>query len=134
MAQRAAPEAPVEPRFERIAEGITALVVERPSILPPTLDGLLASLSVVERLAVRVLGFSRTCADTDHRLVPWIKGVFAGHDLRLRMCADCGLVEVRDVSLDILPLAQMGRRRRPLRRDDLIGWYSGKRAGGRMYY
>jgi hypothetical protein len=125
--------APLEPRFVQIAEGITALVQERPTVLPASLEGLLAGMQVVERLAVRVLGFSRACADTDHRLVRWVTGRYAARDLRLRMCADCGVVEVRDLSFDRLPGLSTGGRM-PLRRDDLIGWYSGRRVAARMYF
>lgn len=133
MAQ-AAREALAEPRFERLADGVIALVIERPSVLPPTLDALLATIAVVERLAIRVSGFAKACADVDHRLVPWVKGHLAGRDLRLAMCADCGVVEVRDVSVDRLPGLGAGVRLAPRRRDDLIGWYTGPRPANRIYF
>lgn len=64
--------------------------------------------------------------------------------LRLEMCQDCGAVCVRDVSLEpeagatparLVNLRTGEARIAPAigRRDVVLGWYSGKRRGGREY-
>ena len=56
-------------------------------------------------------------------------------DLLLAMCQDCGAVRVTDVSYDVsvsgesIPLGRRG----PNRRNHILDWYSGARAGGREY-
>jgi len=65
-------------------------------------------------------------------------------ELRLEMCQDCGAVVVRDVSMEQwsggrparLYNQQTGETRLApavMRRNVVIGWYSGKRAAGREY-
>lgn len=123
---------PVPARFVTI-EGRKAQVVEMRSELPPTLDVLLGALTVVASFPKpRVGGFARACADQDHDFVRWLAGMAIGRELRLSMCVHCGTVEVRDVSLDRrsgLPTGGQELRRR----DAVLGWYSGKRAAGRVY-
>ena len=53
-------------------------------------------------------------------------------DLLLNRCAFCGTVEVRDVSFHH-PAGLRSATLAPRRRSDVLGWYSGKRPGGRTY-
>lgn len=132
MALARAQVEPQQPRFTTIG-GRVAQVVQVPRFLPPRLDALLAGLLVVERLPRPTLaGFSVECADTDHRLMPWLRGAYAGRELALLTCTHCGAVEVRDVSLDLLPGLRSGHTA-PRRRNAVLGWYSGKRRAGRVY-
>lgn len=128
----AAARAPHEPNIIAIADGVYAQVVEPVSPLPPRLDALLAGLTVVRRFPVRLLGTRRACTDAEHSFSSWMWGVYAGRELRLARCPFCGVVEVRDVSLDILPGAPMGKGG-PRRRDAVLGWYAGSRPLGRNY-
>lgn len=122
------------PRFTTIG-GVTVMIVEPTrSPLPPTLDSLLRGLAAVRRhpTVARLGGYSAECSDSDHRFEPWLSGLYVDLDLLLLRCVHCGVVEVRDVSYDILG----GARRSSLaarRRNVAIGWYSGKRAAGRVY-
>lgn len=140
-----------------VIEGRTVLVVERAPIIPPTLELLLSGgrdsagrywrpLTVIERHPLRLSGARSACvAENDHRLNDWLAGVLVDVDgllrsVRLRACADCGAVQVRDVSLDTDKTndpAGRGFARRPglpwRRRDLVIGWYAGARAGGRTF-
>lgn len=120
-----------EPRIIRIGDGLLAQVVER-SILPRRLDLLLGELRFVRSRDVRLLGTRRACAEAEHDLSPWRTGVWRERELRLSLCAFCGAIEVRDVSLDILPGVMAGSGG-PRRRSDLLGWYSGRRHAGREY-
>jgi hypothetical protein len=122
----------VEPVFARIADGVVAQVIERVSPLPRSLETLLRSLHKTREVSVRILGTRQACTDAEHTFQPWLEGIYRTLQLRLRVCAFCGVVEVRDISLDILPGLTIGRGG-ARRRDDLLGWYSGKRHGGRTY-
>lgn len=122
----------VEPRIVRIADGLFAEAVER-TILPRRLDALLGALDYVRAVPMRPLGTRRACRDGEHELAPWIRGVWGPRELRLSRCAFCGSIEVRDVSLDILPGIRAGRVS-PRRRSDVLGWYSGRRPAGREYH
>lgn len=129
------PAAPgTESRVIRLSEGVYAQVVERAptSPLPRRLDTLLANLRATRRAFVTVLGTRQACTDAEHSWQPWLSGVYASLELRLALCAFCGVVEVRDVGLDILPGLAAGRSG-PRRRSDVLGWYSGKRSDGRQY-
>jgi len=122
-----------EPRIA-VIEGRRTLVVERRPPLPSRAGELLARLRVYP---VRVTGWRSACSDQDHRLVPLADGSYLctdgiRRDLRLRVCADCEAIEVRDVTVDVLPGLSAGRLA-PRRRDAVIGWYSGARRGQRVY-
>jgi hypothetical protein len=54
-------------------------------------------------------------------------------DLLLTVCQFCGAVEVRDVSFNALAALRATARLAPRRRSDVLGWYAGKRPGGRTY-
>jgi hypothetical protein len=131
-------EAPVAPQGARrtvvtIADGVRAVRVEAvPSPLPPSLDQLLTRLAVTDRQPFVDLGTRRDCTDEQHDYRPWLAGVFAGLELRLYRCPYCTTVEVRDMTLDLLPGVRPGRGG-PRRRNDVIGWYSGNRPSGREY-
>lgn len=122
-----------EPRFERIADGVVAQVIEPSFRLPPRLDAMLARTIVTAEFPMRVVGARIACRDAEHDFGrPWIRGVFAGLEVKLSRCPYCGTVEVRDVSVDVLE--GMGPSTLdPRRRDVVIGWYTGRRAGGRQY-
>ena len=119
-----------------------------PSILPPRLDALLASLTEVERHQLVVRGWSRECEDDAHDFALWVKGrysppvpehlarAFIGTRpaplvLALHMCRNCETVEVRDRTVD--RLADGDRLVAHGRRDGLLGWYSGARRANRVY-
>jgi hypothetical protein len=122
----------IEPRIVRVADGLYAEVLDRTSPLPRRLQPLLNGLTVMRRWKVVVAGTRRACTDAEHALQPWLRGVYRQLELRLAMCSFCGVVEVRDISLDLLPDLVVGRGG-PRRRDELLGWYSGRRPGGRTY-
>lgn len=126
-----------EPRRE-IIEGRPTLIVERRSPLPQHLDTLLGSLTMIRyRDDIRPTGASASCELREHRMKLLREGRYVGldgivRDLAIRMCADCGGTEVRDVSvdrLDDLTVARSG----PNRKSHVIGWYSGARRNGREY-
>lgn len=113
-------------------DGKPARVVEMPRVLPARLDALLEALRSVMRYPVFVRGASRDCGDGEHRWGRWLEGLYGQRELSLLMCSACGCVEVRDVSLSVIPGAPLGTS--PLRRrDELLGWYSGTRRHGRQY-
>lgn len=114
-----------------VADGVKALKVERQSPLPPNLEALLGSIVVVRSTPVRVLGTRLACRD-DHDYRHWMDGLYAGLSLRLAACLYCGAVEVRDVSVDLLPGVSTGRIK-PRRRSVVLGWYSGRRANARRH-
>jgi len=128
-------------------EGRTTLVRPSGSGLPRKLDDLLgqmASFGFSYATDVRPAGARTACTQLrEHRFVRfregrWFdrSGIRRGQvlDLRLRMCRDCGAVEVRDVSIDVLtPDHRVIQASRLKRRDHLIGWYSGSRPGNRTY-
>lgn len=123
--------------FETI-EGQRTLVVERNPPLQPKLDQLLGALyGLTFREDIRPGGTSAACDARDHRFLRFREGRHLGldgvvRDLRLLMCADCGAVCVRDISFDRLPGLSTGRRG-PIRKDHVLGWYTGARRKGRQY-
>jgi hypothetical protein len=122
-------KAPHEPRIVRIADGLFAEVVDRSAVLPPHLEPLLNAMrGVCEVPGVVLYRTRRACMENEHALQPWRQGVYRSVELRLSLCAFCGAVEVRDVSLDILPISTQKRRR-----DAVLGWYAGRRPAGRTY-
>lgn len=125
---------PTAPRVIRLHEDVYAQVIERgaTSPLPKQLGPLLSGLSAVRWRSVAVVGTRAACTDAQHDFQPWMQGVYAGLELRLALCQYCGVVEVRDVSLDLLPDLMAGRSG-PHRRDEVLGWYSGQRPSGRTY-
>lgn len=127
------------PPRHAIIEGHRVLVVEGRPPLPRTLDGLLALLfSVTERNDIRPTGAAFACEQLrTHRFATMRAGKAMCLDqvlrqLRVEMCRDCGGVCVRDVSLDLIPGAPIGRSG-PRRRNEVIGWYSGARSSNRQY-
>jgi hypothetical protein len=121
----------MEPKFVRVADGLTAQVLDR-RILPRNLDLLLGEMVALRSRPIHLLGARRACMDDDHAAEPWATGVWRGLELRLSICNFCGSIEVRDVSLDILPGVTVGAGG-PRRRSAVMGWYAGKRAAGRTY-
>jgi hypothetical protein len=111
--------------------GRRAVVVDQETGLPPSLQTLVSTMRITRQQHVTIRGYSSDCAD-DHPLVPWLEGTFRGLDLRLSVCQACGLIEVHDVSYDVLPGLHLGRRG-PARRDRYLGRYSGRRRAGRIY-
>lgn len=116
----------------QVADGVKARRFTRVSPLPPSLDTLLARLAHVQTRTVALHSTRRACTDGEHERVPWITGVYAGLHLRLDVCPWCHGVEVRDISYDMRPGLQPGRRG-PARRSDVLGWYSGRRPAGRTF-
>lgn len=139
-----------EPRSGRVEmiEGTPTLVVERTPPIPPTLALFMEGgydesgrrwlpLRTTIRRRLSLSGARASCADQDHRLADWLDGFYIGSDgigrsLRLLACRDCGAVCVRDVSFDTLPGLSTGGRA-PLRRDHVLGWYTGARPRQRVY-
>lgn len=117
--------------FVTIADGLSAQVIQRRSPLPQRLDLLLSEIVVYRRFPAAIMGTRQACTDATHEFAAWLWGTYAGLELKLSLCAFCGVIEVRDISLDILPGA-MGHGS-PRRRSDVIGWYTGKRPAGRTY-
>lgn len=134
-------------RLEYI-DGRAVRVFERQRPIAPTLallldggrgpDGYLwRPLRILRRLPLRLGGSAASCRTDDHRFADWLEGFVDCSDgttrqLRLLACGDCGAVQVRDVSLDVLPLARQSRHA-PRRRDHVIGWFAGARPGNRVY-
>lgn len=133
-----------EPRITTIGDGQYAQVVERRLIPPHVSSGshqgraascpcrpLIESMTAVRFFPFAALGTRLDCRD-QHDYRPWVTGVFGTRELELARCRFCEAVEVRDVSLDILPGISAGRGG-PRRRSDVLGWYSGSRAAARTY-
>ncbi len=121
-----------EARFTTIADGLRAQVIER-AILPASLPVLLAQLEAVrETPRPYPAGARAACTAGEHALLPWRAGIWQRRELQLNLCGYCGVVEVRDVSLDLLPGLATGRQA-PRRRSDVLGWYAGSRPKGRTY-
>lgn len=123
------------PRVATI-EGQRVLVVERRPPLPSRLAALLASPGI-RVYPIRISGWRSACEAQEHRLLVIAEGWHQGpdgvrRDLRIHMCADCESVCVRDVSIDRLPGLRVGRST-PLRRDHVLGWYTGARRSQREY-
>lgn len=130
-------------RIETI-EGRRTVVQPVGSGLPGKMSDLLASLlSVTYSADVALGGASVRCEQLrEHRLTRFREGRWFARDgvrrgemldLSLRMCRDCGAVQVRDVSYDRLPGQARPAAGPPKRRDEVIGWYSGARRGRREY-
>ena len=134
-----------EPRLSRI-EGRNTLIVPTGSGLPRKLDELLRQMSgfgFTYAADIALAGTRTACTVLrDHRLVRFREGRWFARDgirrgevldLQLRMCADCGAVQVRDVSYDWLGGQKRPASGPPKRRDHVMDWYSGKRPAGREY-
>jgi hypothetical protein len=130
-------------------EGVQTRVEKRVPPIPQKLDRLFAEMfSLTVSRDIKLAGARSQC-DTlrEHRLETIRKGRHFGtdrvlRDLQVDMCADCGAVCVRDISYDTLTLQSLrtGRmydvptaRRGPVRRNHIIGWYSGARRNSREY-
>jgi len=121
--------ATADKRIVRVGDGEYAEVTER-RVLPATLDVLLSAMQRTTRYPFRLLGTLRECTDATHAFGIWVTGVWGVFELRLNRCPFCGTVEVRDVSLDLIPGVSSGT---PNRRSDVLGWYSGQRPAGRVF-
>lgn len=132
-----------EPRVDTV-EGRRTIVQPVGHGLPgklPDLLGQLLQITFAEDVVLQ--GARATCeAAREHRLTRFREGRWFARDgvrrgefldLSLRMCRDCGAVQVRDVSFDLLPGQRRPAAGPPKRRDHVIGWYSGKRRAGREY-
>lgn len=122
-----------------VIDGKPVTVVERRPPLQARLDELLAAMfSLTVREDIRPAGAARQCErDRTHRFGVLREGRHFGldrelRDLRIEMCRDCGATCVRDVTYDRIAGLPVGRRG-PLRRNHVIGWYSGARRNGRQY-
>lgn len=122
-----------------IIEGQRTLVVKRQPPLPPRLPDLLAALfAVTASEDIRPGGAAAACEQLrEHRFGTLRQGRYFGpdremRDLHIQMCRDCGAVCVRDITFDRMTGLPVGRRG-PLRRNHVIGWYSGARRNRREY-
>ena len=122
-----------------VIEGQRVQVVTRQLPIPQKLDQLIAQLTAITvREDIRPRGASIQCeALREHRFGVLRQGRHFGsdrvlRDLRLDMCRDCGAVCVRDISYDRMDGLTPGRRG-PVRRDHILGWYSGARRNRREY-
>lgn len=122
-----------------IIEGQPVQVVETARPIPQRLDTLLAQLFGVRvKEDIRPTGTATQCEQLrTHRFGILREGRHVGsdrvlRDLRLEMCRDCGAVCVRDISYDRVAGLTPGRRG-PVRRDLILGWYSGQRRNAREY-
>lgn len=113
-------------------EGRPVQIVPRTTGLPATFDLLLEGLQVVARKQVVIRGWRRECDEQDHEFAPWLLGFYGGRQLTIGTCVFCETAEVRDISIDRLAGVSAGRLA-PRRRNDLLGWYTGKRQAGRIY-
>lgn len=127
-----------EPRRMAI-DGQQALVVETTPPIPQRLDALLAAMfSIIVHEDIRPGGATVACEQLrSHRFGVLREGRHLGsdrelRDLRVEQCRDCGAVCVRDVTFDRISGLPVGRRG-PLRRDHILGWYSGARRNRREY-
>lgn len=128
----------------QIIEGLPTVVEPVGYGLPSKMKDLLAQLLTITYSAdVALGGTSVRCEQMrEHRLDRFREGKWFARDgirrgefldLSLRMCRDCGAVQVRDVSYDRLPGQRRPASGPPKRRDHVIGWYSGARRGRREY-
>lgn len=102
-----------------------------PPLLPSNLETLLRLIRSGLVYPVPVRGATAACEAGDHDMQTWITGTYQGRDLCLRKCSMCEGVEVRDRSWG----GQIGSVRIAQRRiDALLGWYTGRRRGGRTYF
>lgn len=122
-----------------VIEGQRVQVVERTPPIPRKLDELVAQLfGVIRSEDIRPTGASAQCERLrEHRMGVLREARHFGsdrvlRDVRVEMCRDCGAVCVRDISYDRLDGLTPGRRG-PVRRDHIIGWYSGARRNRREY-
>lgn len=130
-------------------EGRRVRVIERNPPIAPTLELMLEggrgpdgrywpALRVITRgRPLALAGATADCLREDHRMTGWVEGFASCSDgitrhLRLVVCADCGAVCVRDITIDSLPGLPSGRLA-PRRRDDILGWYTGARPRQRTY-
>jgi len=129
----------IAPPRRMVIEGQDTLVVERKPPLPQKLDELLAAMfGIWAREDIRPAGATTSCEQLRvHRFGVLREGRHLGldgelRDLRIEMCRSCGATCIRDISYDRISGLPVGRRG-PLRRDLILGWYSGKRRAGREY-
>lgn len=133
-----------EPRVETI-DGTRVVVSPTGSGLPAKLEALLGEMAGFGfgfRDDFTLTGARPSCTVLrEHRFRRFREGRWFARagirrgqvlDLHLLMCADCGAVQVRDVSYDFLPGLGVGRRG-PNRRNHILDWYSGARPNQRTY-
>lgn len=96
--------------------------------LPPSLPDLLREFRVFSKSQLIIRGWAAPCGEGEHQLAEWLAGVFRGRVLRLRMCQLCETVEVRDMTRESSTLTEAVNSP-----DELLGWYSGARAAGRVH-
>ena len=158
MTTASARRVPAEATFATVADGVRAQVVTR-QLLPPHLDAaahesraascpcrpLMLQLATLQAWPVVPRGAREACTQEEHdlrplRLATWPSAPAAlraqatrgNVELMLTMCAFCGVIEVRDISYHTMGgmrLSSLALRRR----SDCLGWYAGKRPGGRIY-
>lgn len=153
-----APQA-TEAVFTTVADGVRAQVIQR-QVLPAHLDTsahegraagcrctpLLGQLTTQHRWPVVPRGAREACTQEEHDMRPLRLAIWATAPLPLRqqalhgrveltitMCAYCGAIEVRDTSYHVPAGLRAAGHLAPRRRSDVLGWYSGKRPGGRVY-
>lgn len=158
MAPAASPSRSGEATFVRVADGVTAQVVQR-TLLPPHLTSsahegraasctcrpLLEQTTTYDQWLVVPRGTRQACTDGEHdqkplRIAAWGQAPLALRaqakdgrvQLTLSMCGYCGAVEVRDTSFHV-PAGLRAGSLAPRRRSDVLGWYSGSRPAGRIF-
>jgi len=149
---------PPAAEFTTVADGVRAQVIRR-QLLPAHLSTsahegrsascpcqpLLPQLTILQQRPVSPRGSSEACRREEHsmellRTAVWptapaalILQAYRGRvEVMLTMCADCGAVEVRDVSYHSPAGLRLGALA-PRRRSEVLGWYAGSRPGGRVY-
>lgn len=125
----------------QIIDGQRAVVIRQAKPVPQKLTELLdAMFAVTYRDDIVPGGMSTACDLRNHRWKRFREGRHLGldgivRDVALRMCADCGAVDVRDISFQTsldgerVPLGGRG----PNRIDAHIAFYTGARRRGRTY-
>lgn len=118
-------------------EGQRTIVVPTNPPFPKKLDVLLQTMKVQRMNRITPSGASSLCKARTHPFAPFVEGTHRGldgvqRDLFLEMCPHCGAVCVHDRSFDGIPGLPTGGRG-PVRRDHIIGWYSGARPGNREF-
>lgn len=142
----------------RIADGVWAQAEDRSAALPPHLDTdahvgrtkpcyprggtcrpLVSAMAGVREYPVVMRGTRLACRDR-HDYGLRMTGRYGGLDLRLYMCRFCQVIEVRDVSRDLIVDEDPSGRRlyitpqaKARRKDAVLGHYSGRRSLGRVY-
>lgn len=133
---------------QQMIEGQMTTVVEKTPPLPQRLDALLAGMFQIfyRDEGIRPKGARAQCEQRQHTMRRLREGRYVCsdgivRDLRVELCIYCEAACVRDISFQRLDEMDGGHpsdralhgRGGPVRRNRIIGWYSGKRRAGREY-